>query len=91
MDRIPHKYSVTNEEEPIGKVKDLSRRGFLNTAGMATVGGLVAVAGGSLLADSEAKAKSAPAAAPPLPWKYTKLDPKEAGKRGYKNYLEKGG
>ncbi len=68
----------------------LSRRSFLNTAGVATVGSLVVAAGGSLLAEREAKAASAPDA-PPLPWKYTKLDPMEAGKRGYKNYLEKGG
>jgi hypothetical protein len=32
-----------------------------------------------------------PQEAPPLPWKYVKLDPKEAGKRGYENYLLRGG
>ena len=47
-------------------------------------------AGGSLLAEREAEAAATPEA-PPLPWKYVKLDPLEAGKRGYKNYLEKGG
>jgi len=27
------------------------------------------------------------APAPPLPWKWTKLDPMEAGRRAYHNYL----
>ena len=68
----------------------LSRRSFLNTAGVATVGGLMVAAGGSFLGDKEAQAESHPKA-PPLPWRYVKLDPLEAGKRGYKNYLANGG
>lgn len=32
-----------------------------------------------------------PAEAPPLPWKWVKLDPLEAGRRGYRYYKEKGG
>jgi len=68
----------------------LSRRDFLNTAGSAAMGGLVAAAGGSIFAGKKAMAAEAPEA-PPLPWKYVKLDPMEAGKRGYHNYLEKGG
>ena len=73
-----------------GHNTSLSRRSFLNTASVATLGGLVAAAGGSLLAGKEAQAESPPKA-PPLPWKYTKLDPLEAGKRGYKKYLANGG
>ena len=79
--------SDVKRDEP---VENLSRRGFLNTAGIAAVGGLVVAAGGSLLTDNRAKATAVPDA-PPLPWKYTELDPLEAGKRGYKSYLEKGG
>jgi hypothetical protein len=67
-----------------------SRRNFLSTAGSAAVGGLVAVTGASLLTGKKAIAADAPEA-PPLPWKYVKLDPKEAGKRGYENYLLRGG
>ncbi|MBU0479701.1 MAG: twin-arginine translocation signal domain-containing protein [Proteobacteria bacterium] len=67
-----------------------SRRKFLNTAGIAAVGGLVTAVGTNLLDSGEAKAAPAPEA-PPLPWKYTKLDPLEAGKRGYKSYLAQGG
>ncbi len=70
-------------------VKDLSRRCFLNNAGCAAMGGLVAVAGSSLFTE-KAMATAVPEA-PALPWKYTKLDPLEAGKRGYKNYLLNGG
>ena len=31
------------------------------------------------------------AAAPPLPWKWVRLDPLEAGRRAYRFYKEKGG
>jgi hypothetical protein len=63
---------------------DLSRRRFLTTAGIVAAGGVLA---GCNKLSSEAAA----ATAPPLPWKYTKLDPEEAGRRGYKNYLLNGG
>ena len=72
------------------KIEKITRRDFLNTAGVAAAGGLVAVAGSSLLGENQANA-AVSQAAPPLPWKYTKIDPLEAGKRGYKNYLAKGG
>lgn len=72
------------------KTENISRREFLNTAGAAAAGGLIVVAGSGLLANNQAKA-AVPQATPPLPWKYTKLDPMEAGKRGYQNYLAKGG
>ncbi|MFH1217792.1 MAG: hypothetical protein V1706_14955 [Pseudomonadota bacterium] len=90
MKKTPQKFSDENETTRSKQETMLSRRSFLNTAGVATVGSLVVAAGGSLLAEREAKAATAPEA-PPLPWKYAKLDPMEAGKRGYKNYLEKGG
>ena len=68
----------------------LTRRTFLNTAGIAVVGGLATAAGGSLYAKEET-GQTGPQEAPVLPWKYSKLDPLEAGKRGYENYLLKGG
>jgi hypothetical protein len=42
---------------------------------------------------SNAYAAPAPtlAPAPPLPWKWTKLDPEEAGRRAYQNYLKNKG
>ena len=33
----------------------------------------------------------APKMAPPLPWKWVKLDPLEAGRRAYRNYLKNKG
>lgn len=79
-----------NAKAPGEAGSELSRRGFLNTAGAAAVGGLAVAVGGGLLGENEANAAKA-APAPHLPWKYTKLDPLEAGKRGYKFYLQKGG
>ena len=79
-----------SEEKLNRKIDGISRRDFLNNAGAAAAGGLAVVAGSGLFAGHEAKA-AVPEATPPLPWKYAKLDPMEAGKRGYKNYLAKGG
>ncbi len=90
MEKMPHSSSVAPEEENHKENVSISRRNFLNTAGAATVGGLAVAVGGSLFAGKEANAQEAQAA-PPLPWKYSKLDPLEAGKRGYKNYLANGG
>jgi hypothetical protein len=85
---VQHPAETDVEKKP--QITKITRRDFLNTAGAAAAGGLAVVAGSSLLAGNEAKA-AVPKAAPPLPWKYVKLDPLEAGKRGYKNYLAKGG
>ena len=84
------KHPAEPEEKMNRKIAGISRRDFLNTAGAAAAGGLVVMAGSGLLAGRDAKASVAQEA-PSLPWKYTKLDPLEAGKRGYKNYLAKGG
>jgi hypothetical protein len=63
---------------------NLSRRKFLAAAGVA--------AAGSVLAGCNSGTTTAAAAtSPPLPWTYTKLDPEEAGRRGYKNYKLHGG
>ena len=72
------------------KIIQITRRDFLNSAGAAAAGSLVVMAGSGLLARNEAKAAVAETALP-VPWKYAKLDPMEAGKRGYQNYLAKGG
>ncbi|MCM2310151.1 MAG: C-GCAxxG-C-C family protein [Steroidobacteraceae bacterium] len=51
------------------------------------------VAGGGIGVELTALAASpaAPAGAPPLPWKWVRLDPLEAGQRAYRYYKEKGG
>ena len=78
------------EGEQNKKIKKVTRRDFLNTAGAAAAGGLVVAAGSNLFTGNEVNA-AVPQAAQPLPWKYVKLDPLEAGRRGYKIYLTKGG
>jgi hypothetical protein len=64
----------------------ISRRNVLaGSAGLLAGGGI----GSSLTA--LAAGPEAPGSAPPLPWKWVKLDPLEAGRRGYRYYKEKGG
>lgn len=82
-------HAAETEGKQNSKIVSFTRRNFLNSAG-AAAGGLIVAAGAGLFAGREAKA-AVPEATPPLPWKYSKLDPLEAGKRGYQNYLAKGG
>jgi len=68
----------------------VSRRDILTgSAALLAAGGL----GGLLPAYAAAVSPKAeaPAGAPPLPWKWVKLDPLEAGRRAYRLYLDKGG
>jgi hypothetical protein len=64
----------------------VSRRNVLAGSAALIAGGGV---GGGVAA--LAAVPGAPADAPPLPWKWVKLDPLEAGRRGYRFYKEKGG
>lgn len=67
-----------------------SRRTIL-TGSVALLGG-IALGGVAVAATAPAKdAKTAIEPPPPLPWKWTKLDPLEAGRRAYRAYFEKGG
>lgn len=66
-----------------GTVKH-SRRNILKGAGLILMGG----AAGRI---STVSAAPEPPAAPPLPWKWVKLDPMEAGTRTYHSYLKKPG
>lgn len=86
-----YKHPPRDEVKQEGESETLSRRSFLNTVGAAAAGGLLVAAGGGLLSVTKEASASTDPTAPPLPWKYTKLDPSEAGNRGYKNYHEKGG
>ncbi len=54
---------------------------------MLIVGGIA----GQISSAYGAPTTAAPAAAPPLPWKWVKLDPLEAGRRAYRAYLKEGG
>ena len=64
-----------------------SRRSILTGSAMLLVG----VIAGRISRAYGAPMIAAPVAAPPLPWKWVKLDPLEAGRRAYRAYLKEGG
>ena len=64
---------------------EVSRRSMMKQSAALLIGG----ATGALGAQVATAADEAPAA-PPLPWKWVKLDPLEVGRRAYRNY-PKGG
>jgi len=63
----------------------LSRRTMLKGSAVIIAGGI----GGGLATAYAAAPKTQ--AAPPLPWKWVKLDPMEAGRRAFKYYLKEKG
>jgi len=67
----------------------VSRRSMLRESAALLVGGVAGSAVGAY-ATTPATAQ-VPPAAPPLPWKWVKLDPLEAGRRAYRYYATKGG
>jgi hypothetical protein len=82
MKKLKEEFSKEAGEEAFVR----SRRSILKGAAALLVGG----AAGRI---SNAYAAPAPtfAPAPPLAWKWTKLDPMEAGRRAYQNYLKNNG
>jgi hypothetical protein len=67
-----------------------SRRSMLaGSAALLAGGGLGSVM--TSFVRSASAADPSPAEPPPLPWKWAKLDPLEAGRRAYRFYKEKGG
>jgi hypothetical protein len=63
-----------------------SRRSVLAGSALLLTGGIAGRVSNALAAPAP------PAAlAPPLPWKWAKLDPLEAGRRAYRGYLNGGG
>ena len=64
------------------KASSLSRRNFMTKAGIFVAGGIAGY-GTSLALPPTPKVTEAP----PLPWKWAKLDPLEAGQRAYRTYL----
>jgi hypothetical protein len=75
-----------SDEETRGEAEVCSRRSIVKGSAALLVGGIA----GHI---SNAIAAPAPtfAPAPPLPWKWTKLDPMEAGTRAYRTYLKSKG
>jgi hypothetical protein len=86
------RYRDTKEEKEVvmdskkEKSSLLSRRNFITRAGIFLAG---VIAGHSTsFASTPTPTVTDP---PPLPWKWVKLDPLEAGRRAYRSYLEKKG
>ena len=67
------------------RTETFSRRDFMTAAGIFAAGGIAGCTSGSL---PPTPTVTEP---PPLPWKWTKLDPLEAGRRAYRGYLSKPG
>jgi hypothetical protein len=63
-----------------------SRRRILTGSAMLLAGGIV-----GRISNAVGATKPAADKAPPLPWKWTKLDPLEAGRRTYHTYIKEYG
>jgi len=63
-----------------------SRRSILKGSALLLAGGIA-----GRISNTYAAPPPTFAPAPPLPWKWVKLDPLEAGRRAYRFYLEKKG
>lgn len=63
-----------------------SRRGILAGSAMFLAGGIAGCVSNAFHTPETADKKL-----PPLPWKWVKLDPLEAGRRAYRSYLENKG
>jgi hypothetical protein len=62
-----------------------SRRNFITKLGIFLAGGIAGHGTGFASTPTPTVAE-----APPLPWKWVKLDPLEAGRRAYRAYQKKG-
>jgi len=74
------------QQDEVGAV---SRRSMLKESAALLASGATGAAVGTYATTAASQAPAA--AAPPLPWKWVRLDPLEAGRRGYRFYKEKGG
>ena len=75
----------SDEDSSIG-----SRRSMLAESAALLVGGGIGSVATSLAGSASAQTTS-PSEPAPLPWKWVRLDPLEAGRRAYRFYKEKGG
>jgi hypothetical protein len=74
---------MKTEKEEAGSC---SRRSVLTGSALLLTGGIA-----GRISNAYSASEPTPAPAPPLPWKWTKLDPLEAGRRAYRGYLSGGG
>jgi hypothetical protein len=69
-----------------GGAAEFSRRNILKGSALLLAGGI-----SGRIGSAHASTEPTYAPAPPLPWKWTKLDPMEAGTRAYQAYLKQKG
>jgi hypothetical protein len=81
-----HREEIIMSSKKKEKSSLLSRRNFITKAGVFLAGGVAGHSTGFASTPAETGT-----IAPPLPWKWVKLDPLEAGRRAYRFYLEKKG
>jgi len=86
MEEDPMKEQKESTSEDPKGTPEYSRRSILLGSAALLAGGLAGRAGNAF-----AVPEPACAPAPPLPWKWPKLDPLEAGTRAYENYLKNKG
>jgi len=72
------------------KASSLSRRNFITKASIFVAGGIAGCTSRAL-PPTPTVTEPPVTEPPPLPWKWTKLDPLEAGRRAYRGYLSKPG
>ena len=73
-------------EETSEEATVCSRRNVLKGSAALLVGGIA-----GRMSNAYAAPATTCAPAPPLPWPWVKLDPLEAGRRAYRNYLKEPG
>ena len=74
---------MKTEKEETGSY---SRRSLLTGSALLLTGGIA-----GRISNAYSEPAPASAAPPPLPWKWAKLDPLEAGRRAFRGYLSGGG
>jgi len=82
-----HASEENNMKEQRERATLFSRRGILTGSAMLLIGGI----SGRFSNHAYSMAGIRADKAPPLPWKWVKLDPLEAGRRAYRSYLENKG
>ena len=78
------------QPEEQSEMQACSRRSILAGSAAMLVGGALGGVMSAYAATNPKKAKKGASEAPPLPWKWVKLDPLEAGQRAYRNYFDGG-
>lgn len=72
------------------EMQPCSRRSILTGSAALLVGGALGSVMTGLASTAAAKTATTPPEAPPLPWKWVRLDPLEAGQRAYRGYYDGG-